>query len=285
MNMQIQHFFDPTTSTMTYVVFDIDSKDAVVIDPVWDYDPAAGKLSTLSMEPVLTFLKSKSLKPHFVLETHAHADHLSSSQLFKNFYPDIKVAIGERITEVQNIFAKVFNLHDLDTSGKDFDLLLKDGQEFQAGTLPIRIFFTPGHTPACGCYVIGDAVFTGDALFMPDSGTGRCDFPGGSAESLFDSVSQRIYALPDHYRIFVGHDYQPEGRALRFETTVAEEKNQNIQLKSNTARADYVKFRKDRDATLGTPRLLLPSIQVNIRAGHLPAPDKNGTRYLKIPVT
>lgn len=284
MNLQIQHFFDPATSTLTYVVFDKDTRDAVVIDPVWDYDPAASQLSTKSMDPVVAYLKENSLKPHFIMETHAHADHLSSSQLFKNFFPDIKIAIGERITEVQKIFKTVFNMQDLNVTGQDFDVLLKDGQELQAGSLKIKTIFTPGHTPACASYLIEDALFTGDAIFMPDSGTGRCDFPAGSAESLYDSVMNRIYALPDNIRLFVGHDYQPQGRTLQFQTTVAEQKEKNIQLKGHTSKEEFVKFRTERDKTLSAPKLLLPSIQVNIRAGHLPAPENNGTRYLKLPL-
>ncbi|UXR65014.1 MBL fold metallo-hydrolase [Bdellovibrio bacteriovorus] len=284
MNLQIQHFFDPATSTLTYIVFDKDTLDAVVIDPVWDYDPAASKLSTQSMDPVVAYLKENHLRPHYVMETHAHADHLSSSQLFKNFFPDIKIAIGERITEVQKIFKTVFNMQNLNTAGQDFDILLKDGQELQAGSLKIKTLFTPGHTPACSSYLIEDALFTGDAIFMPDSGTGRCDFPAGSAASLYDSVMNRIYALPEKVRIFVGHDYQPQGRPLQFQTTVAEQKMQNIQLKAHTSKEDFIKFRTERDKTLSAPKLLLPSIQVNIRAGHLPEPDNNGTRYLKLPL-
>ncbi|AHZ86508.1 MBL fold metallo-hydrolase [Bdellovibrio bacteriovorus] len=284
MKLQIQHFFDSVTSTLTYVVYDQDTRDAVVIDPVWDYDPASGKLSTKSMDPVVAFVKEMKLHPHYVMETHAHADHLSSSQLFKNFFPDIKVAIGERITEVQKVFKKVFNMNDLNTSGSDFDILLKEGEVLQAGSLKIKTLFTPGHTPACASYLIEDAIFTGDALFMPDSGTGRCDFPAGSAENLYDSVTGKIYSLPENTRIFVGHDYQPNGRALMYQTTVNEEKNQNIQLKGHTSKEDFVKFRQERDATLAAPKLLLPSIQVNIRAGQLPAAEENGTRYLKLPL-
>lgn len=284
MALQIQHFFDPGTSTLTYVVYDTASKDAVVIDPVWDFDAASGKLSTTSLQAVLSFLKDQGLIPHYVLETHAHADHISSSQLFKQSYPKIQVAIGQRITEVQEIFGKTFNMKDLDSTGKDFDRLLSENEEFKAGTLKIRYFQTPGHTPACGCYLIDDALFTGDAIFMPDSGTGRCDFPGGSAESLYESVTRKIYGLPDETRIFVGHDYQPEGRELQFQTSVGEQKRKNIQLKADTARDEFLKFRKERDATLSAPKLLLPSIQVNIKAGHLPTPESNGQRYLKIPI-
>ncbi|MDG0817766.1 MBL fold metallo-hydrolase [Bdellovibrio svalbardensis] len=285
MSIKIQHFFDPATSTLTYVVHDPQTRDSVVIDPVWDYEPASGKLSTKSMEPVLHYLKENNLSPKWVLETHAHADHLSSSQLFKNFFPDIKVAIGERITEVQKTFKTILNLDpEFDTSGKAFDLLLKEGQIFEVGSLKFKVLFTPGHTPACASYLIEDALFSGDAIFMPDSGTGRCDFPAGSAETLYESITKNIYTLPDNIRIFVGHDYQPEGRSLKFETTVKEEKEQNIQLKATTTKSEYIEFRKRRDATLAAPKLLFPSIQVNINAGHLPPPEANGVSYLKSPL-
>ena len=283
--IQIQHFFDPATSTLTYVVHDPKTLDAVIIDPVWDYDPAASKLTTKSMDLVMAYIKENNLTPHYVMETHAHADHLSSSQLFKIFFPGIKVAIGERITEVQKIFKPVFNMpKDFNVFGADFDVLLKEGETLSAGSLKIKTLFTPGHTPACASYLIDDALFTGDAVFMPDSGTGRCDFPAGSAESLYDSVHGKIYNLPDSTRIFVGHDYQPNGRELKFETSVAEQKEKNIQLKAHTSKVEFVEFRTKRDATLSAPKLLLPSIQINIRAGHLPAPEDNGTSYIKLPL-
>ncbi|WP_295904871.1 MBL fold metallo-hydrolase [uncultured Bdellovibrio sp.] len=284
MALQIQHFFDPTTSTLTYVVHDPKTLDAIVIDPVWDYDAASGKLSTKSMDPVIAYLKENKLKPHYVLETHAHADHLSSSQLFKNFFPNIKIAIGERITEVQKTFKTVFNLSDVNTNGTDFDLLLKENEILEAGSLKIKTLFTPGHTPACASYLIEDALFTGDAIFMPDSGTGRCDFPQGSAEALYNSVTEKIYSLPEKTRLFVGHDYQPNDRELRFQTSVQEQKEKNIQLNATVKKAEFVRFRQERDATLSAPKLLYPSLQVNIRAGHLPAPENNGVSYLKLPL-
>ncbi len=284
MKTQIENYFDPVTSTLTYIVYDKETRDAVIIDPVWDYDAASGTLSNNSLMSLVDSIKSKNLIPHFVLETHAHADHISSSQILKKFFPAVRVAIGERITEVQKVFKTVFNLTDLQTNGQDFDLLLKDEQVLQAGSLKIKTLFTPGHTPACASYLIEDNLFTGDALFMPDSGTGRCDFPSGSAEDLYHSIQNRIYSLPNQVRIFVGHDYQPHGRDLRFQTTVGEEKNHNIQLKEETTKADFIQFREARDKTLSAPKLLLPSIQVNIRAGHLPEPEDNGTRYLKLPI-
>lgn len=283
--IEIKHFFDQATSTLTYVVHDPKTLDAIIIDPVWDYDPAASRLSTKSMEQVVAYIQEKKLNPHYVMETHAHADHLSSSQLFKNIFPHIKVVIGERITEVQKVFKPVFNMpKDFNTFGADFDILLKEGSVLEAGSLKIKTLFTPGHTPACASYLIEDALFTGDAIFMPDSGTGRCDFPAGSAESLYDSVHNKIYNLPDSTRIFVGHDYQPNGRELKFETSVAEQKEKNIQLKAHTSKEEFVEFRTKRDATLSAPKLLLPSIQINIRAGHLPPPEENGMSYLKLPL-
>lgn len=286
MGIQIQHFFDPGTSTLTYVVHDPQTRDAVIIDPVWDFDSASGKLSEKSVEPVLDYLKRNNLSPLWILETHAHADHLSGSQLLKNLFPHIKIAIGERITEVQKTFKTIFNLGpDFDTSGKAFDLLLKEGQTFEVGSLKFKVLFTPGHTPACASYLIEDALFTGDALFMPDSGTGRCDFPSGSAENLYNSITQKIYSLPDSTRIFVGHDYQPQGRPLKYATNVKEQKTENIQLKAETSKSEFIDFRNQRDATLSAPKLLYPSIQVNINAGHLPKAESNGISYLKLPLT
>lgn len=284
--MNIKAFFDQPTYTLTYVVWDPQTRDTVVIDPVLDYDPAASKIDTTALREVISFLKSEGLKPQYVLETHAHADHLSGSQALKDFFPDVKVAIGERIKDVQLLFKGVFNLgDDFATDGRQFELLLKDNEVLNVGTLEIKTLFTPGHTPACASYLInGEAVFTGDALFMPDYGTGRCDFPAGDAATLFNSISERLYTLPDQVKVFVGHDYQPNGREVAWESSIGEEKEKNIQLKASTSKDDFVKFRTERDKTLDAPRLLLPSVQVNIDAGHLPEPEDNGTRYLKIPV-
>lgn len=285
MKPTVKEFFDKATWTLTYVVQDPHTKDAVIIDPVWDYDPAASKMSQKSAEEVLNYVKENDLKVHFILETHAHADHVSGSQILKQKIPGAKVGIGAKITEVQKVFKSVFNLDsDFKTDGSQFDLLLEEGKPVTAGSLKIETIYTPGHTPACGTYIIGDAIFTGDALFMPDYGTGRCDFPAGSAEDLYHSVHEKIYRLPDHYRVFVGHDYLPNGRALAFESTIAEEKAKNVQLKAETTKEQFVKFRTNRDKTLAAPRLLLPSVQVNIDAGHLPQPEANGISYLKIPV-
>jgi len=285
MNQHIETFYDPNTFTLTYVVYDADSRDAVVIDPVLDYNPIGSKISDESYQKVVDFVAEKNLKLHFVLETHAHADHLSSSQLFRDEFPDIQVAISERIRQVQEVFKGVYNLPDtFVTNGEQFDRLLKDNEEFSAGRLSIRAIPTPGHTPACVSYLIGDAVFTGDALFMPDFGTGRCDFPAGDAKTLYQGVTHNLYSLPDDTRVFVGHDYQPGGRDVAWESTIGEEKANNIQLNAATTEDEYVKFRETKDATLQAPKLIYQSILVNIEAGHLPKQESNGSRYLKIPL-
>ncbi len=281
---QIETFYDPATYTLTYVAFDPTTRDAVVIDPVLDYDPLASRTDTASADKVVAFARSRELNVRWVLETHAHADHLSASQYLKREL-GAKVAIGERIREVQATFKAVFDLPaGFRPDGSQFDRLLADGETLAAGALRVEVIATPGHTPACVTYKIDDAVFTGDALFIEDYGTGRCDFPRGSAEALYASVHDRLYALPDEMRVFVGHDYQPGGRALRYETTIGASKRRNVQLKAETGLDEFVTFRKRRDATLAAPRLLYPSVQVNVDAGRLPAPHDNGVRYLRIPL-
>ncbi|MGZ5280267.1 MAG: MBL fold metallo-hydrolase [Pseudobdellovibrionaceae bacterium] len=281
----IKEFFDKNTSTLTYVVWDEKTRDAIVVDPVMDYDPAASKTSEESAKTILEFLRSKELSLHYILETHAHADHLSGSQIIKREFPKAQIAIGEKITKVQEIFKGVFGLpENFKTDGSQFDRLLKDGEEFWAGAIQIKTLFTPGHTPACASYFIDGNVFVGDALFMPDYGTGRCDFPAGSAVDLYHSVQDRLYELPENTKVYTGHDYLPNGRPLRFMATIAEEKTENIQLKAQTTLEEFVRFRTERDSTLAVPKLLLPSVQINIDAGHLPAPTKEGKRYLRIPI-
>lgn len=282
--MKIQHFFDHDTYTLTYLVWDEKTKDAVIIDPVLDYNPNSGKFSYNSADLHLDFIKKNELKVHFILETHAHADHLSSSVYLKENLPGAKVAIGAPIKLVQEVFKGVFNMKDLKTDGSQFDRLLEDNEVVQAGSLSFKVLYTPGHTPACASYLFGDNVFTGDALFMPDYGTGRCDFPKGCAEDLYQSISQRLYTLPESTKYFTGHDYMPEGRELKFQSTIGESKKNNVRLTEKTSKEDFVKFRRERDATLEAPRLLLPSIQVNIAAGHLPEAEDNGMRYLKLPI-
>jgi glyoxylase-like metal-dependent hydrolase (beta-lactamase superfamily II) len=281
--MNIKHFFDPATNTLTYLVSDSTSGHAILIDPVLDFDPPSGKVSDESIQVVVNEIKEQKLTLLAIIETHAHADHLSSSQLLKQLFPAAKLVISERIREVQAVFKEHFNLPNLKTDGSQFDQLLKDGEEVQFGSIKVKAIATPGHTPACMSLLIEDALFTGDALFMPDYGTGRCDFPRGSARDLYHSV-QRLYKLPDSTRVFVGHDYSPGGREMCYMTTIGKSKEQNIQLKAHTSETDYVQFREARDKTLSTPRLLLPSIQVNIDAGHLPAREANGKGYLKLPL-
>jgi glyoxylase-like metal-dependent hydrolase (beta-lactamase superfamily II) len=282
--MRIETFFDPATFTLTYVAYDPSSRDAVVIDPVLDYDPLSSSTSTASLERLDAFLRKEALKVHFVLETHAHADHLSGSQWLRRRH-DAKVGIGARITEVQSTFKDVFDLGPaFAVDGSQFDRLFEDGEKVRAGTLEIEVIATPGHTPACVSYAIGDAVFTGDALFIEDYGTGRCDFPRGSADALYTSVHERLYTLPDATRVFVGHDYQPNGRQLRAETTIGASKEANVQLRASTTRREFVAAREARDAKLAPPRLLYPSVQVNVNAGRLPPPRENGRRYLTIPL-
>lgn len=281
--MHVEPFFDPATATLTFAVSDPATRDAVVIDPVLDYDPASGATSTTSIDRVTRYLKEAGLRLHYVLETHAHADHLSGSQLLRRRF-DAKVVIGERIREVQETFRAVFDLPaSFRADGSQFDHLVSDGEVLRAGSLAIGVIATPGHTPACVTYQIEDAVFTGDALFMDDYGTGRCDFPRGSAAALYDSV-QRLYALPDATRVFVGHDYPPDERPVRWETTIGASKAHNPQLDARTTREAFVALRTARDATLAAPRLLFPSVQINIDAGRLPPPHANGRRYVVTPL-
>lgn len=282
--MQIKAFYDERTSTLTYVVYDSGTRDAIVIDPVLDYDPKASKTWTESADAVIDFVKKNNLKLHYILETHAHADHLSGSQIVQQAFPDAKIGVGERITEVQKVFKNVFDLPaDFPTDGRQFDLLIGEEKPLNAGSLRIETIFTPGHTPACATFKIEDAIFTGDTIFMPDSGTGRCDFPGGSAHDLYESV-QKLYELDDATRVFVGHDYQPGGREVRWETTIGEQKANNIQIPAGRSKQEFIKFRSERDATLEAPRLLFQSVQVNVDAGRLPEPNKNEIRYLRIPI-
>lgn len=282
--MQIRHFFDPATFTLSYLVWDPQTKDAIVIDPVLDYDPLASQTSTASVDRLAAVIEQLGLRLHWVLETHAHADHLSGSQLLAQRFTT-PIAIGARITEVQATFKHMFDLpSEFATDGSQFDRLLHDGEQFEAGSLTIKVLATPGHTPACVTYQIDDAIFTGDALFMHDYGTGRCDFPRGSAHALYESVHDKLYTLPDETRVFVGHDYQPGGRELAFETTIGKSKASNPQLRADTSEQEFVEFREARDATLTAPRLLFQSVQVNIDAGRIPRAHANKIRYLRLPL-
>ena len=284
-NQKIQPFFDERTYTLTYVVYDEKTKDAVVIDPVLDYEPGASAVWTESVDKAADFVEENDLKLHYIMETHAHADHLSGARRIRKRFPEAKIAIGAKITQVQELFKGVFNLpEEFPTDGRQFDVLLDDEEVIEAGTLEIETMYTPGHTPACSTYDIGDAAFTGDALFMPDFGTGRCDFPGGSAEDMYESVAERIYSLPDDYRTFVGHDYQPGGRDVEYQATIAEQKENNVFMPASRSKEEFVEARQERDATLSAPRLLLQSLQVNIDAGNLPEKEDNDKAYLRIPV-
>lgn len=285
----VQHFFHKETFTLTYVVYDEQSLDGIIIDPVLDYDQASGVITDVAVKEIVQFITNKKIKPLALLETHAHADHLSSSQVLKKIYPELKICISESIKVVQEVFKEVFNLENLKTDASQFDILMKDFHEYSFGTIKFKAIPTPGHTPACMSFYFINInstgfLFSGDALFMPDSGTGRCDFPKGSAKELYQSISKNIYSLPDETIIYVGHDYSPNGRELLFKTTIGESKNKNIQLKASTKENEYVEFRQSRDKTLSAPKLLLPSIQINIDAGHLPHPEKNGVSYLKMPL-
>lgn len=281
--MKIEAFYDPRTWTLSYVVWDEETRDALIIDPVLDYDPLAVRVYEESVDRLIAFVRARELRVHLVLDTHAHADHLSGFQKLKSEL-GAKIGIGRGVVKVQSAFARLFQLDDsFKADGSQWDVLLEDGVEVKVGSLTIRPIHTPGHTPACMSYLIGDALFTGDALFLPDSGTGRCDFPGGSASDLYDSV-QKLYRLPDKTRIFVGHDYQPGGREMRYETTIGESKRANNQLRAETSRADFVAFREARDKTLRPPNLIFQSLQVNANAGILPEPAPNGIRYLKLPM-
>lgn len=283
--MDVKHFFDQETSTLTYIVYDKKTKDALIIDPVLNYDSASSEYNLDSVRDVLDFVAKQSLCVHYILETHAHADHLTGSQFLKKSLQDAQLAIGANIKAVQSTFKTIFNFKDFNENGVQFDQLLDDNSMLKVGSLQIETFYTPGHTPACVCYYINKkAVFTGDTLFMPDFGTGRCDFPGGSSAQLYDSITKRLYVLPDDTKVYVGHDYRPNGRDLAYESTIKEQKESNIHITSKTSKEDFVEFRDKRDATLTSPKLLLQSLQVNIDAGHLPSEEDDGASYLKIPL-
>jgi glyoxylase-like metal-dependent hydrolase (beta-lactamase superfamily II) len=281
---EIASFFDPATFTVTYVVRDPATHEAAIIDPVLDFDPNSGRTATASADAVIEYVNSHNLKVIWLLETHAHADHFSAAPYLQERLGGT-IAIGEHITAVQAVFGKLFNAgpefaHD----GSQFDVLFKDGDTFSIGALPVTVLHVPGHTPACIAYIVGEAVFVGDTMFMPDYGTARADFPGGNARTLFRSL-RRILSLPHETRLFMCHDYLPKGRSdYVWETTVAAEREGNVHAHDGVTEDEFVAMREARDATLDMPRLILPSVQVNMRAGHLPPPDDNGVIYLKLPV-
>lgn len=281
---EVQAFFDPATFTVSYVVKDPKSDACAVIDSVLDFDPASGRTSHASADKIIDYIQSERLRVAWILETHAHADHLSAAPYLQAKLGG-KIAIGAHIVFVQRVFGGLFGLGaDFEANGRQFDKLFEDGERFEIGGLEAVVLHTPGHTPACVSYVIGDAVFVGDTLFMPDYGSARCDFPGGDAATLYASV-RRLLALPPQTRMFLCHDYLPPARAeFRWETTVGEQRAHNIHLHDGVSESEFVRKRQARDATLPMPRLILPSVQVNIRAGRLPEPEANGVRYLKLPI-
>lgn len=279
----VRAFFDEDTFTVTYVVRDPESRGAAIIDSVLDFDPASGHTATHSADAVIDYVRAHDLDVEWILDTHVHADHLSAAAYLKDRLGG-RTAIGRNVGAVQATFKSVFNLKELAVDGSQFDHLFDDDESFAIGGLQGRVMSTPGHTPACITYVIGDAAFVGDTLFMPDYGTARADFPGGSAETLYDSI-QRIFSLPGDTRLFMCHDYKAPGRdEYAWETTVRAQREKNVHINDSVTRDRFVSMRNERDSQLGMPRLILPSVQVNVRAGSLPEPEDNEVRYLKIPL-
>ena len=282
-NPHIEAFFDPPTNTISYLVADPATGEAAVIDPVLDFSVESGEADTRSADRILDFARTKGWRIGLVLETHAHADHLSAAPYFKA-KTGAQIGIGEHIRDVQKIFRPMFAFDDLKTDGSDFDRLFRDGERFTVGSLEVEVLHVPGHTPADVAYLIGDAAFVGDTLFMPDYGTARADFPGGDARQLFRSI-RRVLSLPDATRLFLCHDYKAPGRDdYRWETTVGEQRRTSVHVNDAVSEDEFVAMREARDATLAVPKLLLPAIQVNIRAGHFPEAEANGVRFLRIPV-
>jgi glyoxylase-like metal-dependent hydrolase (beta-lactamase superfamily II) len=280
---QVEGFFDKATWTVTYVVHNGPGTDCAIIDSVLDYDPKSGRTRTIAADKVIAFVKAHQLTTQWILETHAHADHLSAAPYLKKHLGG-QIAIGDQITRVQKVFKGIFNLEpEFKQDGSQFDVLLKDDEAFQIGELTAKVLAVPGHTPACVAYQVGDAVFVGDTLFMPDVGTARCDFPGGDAKTLYAST-RKLLALPAQTRLFMCHDYPPTDRPIAFETTVAEQRAKNIHVHDGVSEAQFVEMRTKRDATLEMPVLILPAVQINIRAGEMPPKEANGIAYAKIPL-
>ena len=284
MKAQVQSFFHAGSNTFSYVVSDLEGGHAAIIDPVLDFDAASARTGTTSAQAIVDHVNAHALAVQWILETHAHADHLSAAQWLKQQFPDARLAIGEGIRTVQATFAPVLDLGaGFRADGSQFDHLFTDGEEFTIGTLPARVIAVPGHTSDSNAFLVGDALFPGDSLFMPDGGTARCDFPGGDAATLFRSI-RRLFELPDATRVFVCHDYGPGGREIACETSIGEQRARNIHVHDGIDEASFVTLRTTRDASLNLPALILPSLQVNLRAGALPDSDANGVRYLKLPL-
>ena len=277
-------FFDEATYTISYVVADLGTKRCAIVDSLLDFDQASGRTTTDSADKLIAFVKVQGLTCDWIIDTHVHADHLTAAPYIRAQIGG-KTAIGNQISVVQRVFGEIFNEgQSFHTDGSQFDHLFKPDEMYKIGNIEARAMHTPGHTPACMSHLIGDALFVGDTIFMPDFGTARCDFPGGDAGTLFDSV-QKLFALPDETRIFLCHDYKAPGRDhFQWETTVGTEKTSNIHVKTGTSREDFIKMRTERDATLAMPKLILPSVQINMRAGEMPPPEDNGQRYMKIPI-
>ncbi|MEK9597966.1 MAG: MBL fold metallo-hydrolase [Alphaproteobacteria bacterium] len=281
---KIKGFFDSQTNTISYVVTDVQTAQCAVIDSVLDFDYASGKIKYKNADSIISYITENKLTLQWLVETHVHADHLSAAPYIQKQLGG-KIAISKEIIKVQDIFGKIFNAGtEFERDGSQFDLLLGDNDNYQIGTLQATAIHTPGHTPACMAHIVGDAVFVGDTLFMPDGGTARADFPGGDAHMLYKSI-QKILSLPDETRLFVCHDYMPNGRAVSWQTTVAEQKLKNIHIGGDITEAEFVKLREERDKTLSSPTLIMPSIQVNMRAGNMPPSEDNGSTYLKLPIS
>ena len=280
----VQGFFDDATNTISYVVWDPTTDKAAIVDSLLDFDQASGRTNTQSADELIAFVKSRNLTVDWIIDTHVHADHLTAAPYIKSQLGG-RTGIGEHISTVQKVFGKIFNEGQaFHTDGSQFDHLFTDGETYRIGTLEATAIHTPGHTPACMSHLIGDALFVGDTIFMPDFGTARCDFPGGDAGTLFDSI-QKLFALPGQTRVFLCHDYKAPGRdEFVWETTIAEEKANNIHVKEGTSREAFIKMRTERDAKLAMPKLILPSVQINMRAGNMPEPEANGQRYMKLPI-
>ncbi|MEZ5844320.1 MAG: MBL fold metallo-hydrolase [Hyphomicrobiaceae bacterium] len=281
---EVAGFYDPDTATISYVVRDPASKACAIVDAVMDIDYAAGRISYRSADALIDHVEANDLEVEWLIETHAHADHLSGAPYIQKKLGG-RLGIGEHIVTVQQVFGKIFNEGtEFQRDGSQFDQLFKDGDTYSIGTMTAYVMHTPGHTPACTTHVIGDAAFVGDTLFMPDGGTARADFPGGDARTLYRSIRRILETLPPETRLFMCHDYGPGGRAIKWETTVGEERVSNIHVKDGVSEDDFVATREARDKTLPMPKLIVPSLQVNIRAGHLPEPDAGGKRFFKVPI-
>ncbi|OMJ82897.1 hypothetical protein SteCoe_16294 [Stentor coeruleus] len=280
---QVECVFHDDTNTCCYIASCNQTGHAIVIDSVFDYDPINHRTSTTHADKLIDKIKAKNMTLDYILESHVHADHLTGAQLLKKAFPNAKSAIGFNVVKVQETFSKALNLKNISLKGLEFDLLLKNEDKLKVGNMELRAIHTPGHTPACMVYVLGDAVFTGDTIFMPDFGTARCDFPGASAEQLYDSI-RKIFELPETNRVFVGHDYGTESRKVAWETTVHAEKHHNKQMNMKTTKEDFVAWRKGRDAKLSLPKLIFQSLQVNLRNGLLPEPDSSNVVYFRIPI-